>query len=190
MENRNENIKEELATFGAGCFWCVEAIFAKVKGIISIQPGYCGGHIKNPSYKEVCNGTTGHAEVCHICFDPEIIGYIELLEIFWQTHDPTTLDRQGNDIGAQYRSAIFYHNNQQKHLAQEMKRRLNEDKIWKDPIVTEIFPFEVFYAAEDYHHNYYENNTDQSYCSIVITPKVQKFKKVFKEYLRYDSHKL
>jgi peptide-methionine (S)-S-oxide reductase len=187
MQTNNQNKILELATIGAGCFWCVEAIFSRVKGVEIVQSGYSGGSIKNPSYKEVCTGRTGHAEVCQIGYNPKQISFIELLEIFWQTHDPTTLNRQGNDIGTQYRSAIFYHNDSQKHLAEEMKRRLNEDKIWKDPIVTEIVPYTDFYPAEEYHGDYYFNHADEPYCSVVITPKVEKFKKVFKEYIRQGA---
>lgn len=173
----------EKATFGAGCFWCVEAIYSRVEGVIKVEPGYSGGKTENPTYKEVCTGTTGHAEVCQITFDPLKISYLDLLEIFWKSHDPTTLNRQGNDIGTQYRSVIFYHNPLQKKEAEAMKLRLNNEKIWDNPIVTEIVPFEMFYVAEDYHFDYYKNNPNQPYCSLVITPKVKKFEKTFKEYL-------
>lgn len=183
MELNTGRKKAEEATFGAGCFWCVEAIFSRVKGVTDVRSGYSGGHTKNPSYKEVCTGATGHAEVCQITFNPELIGYIELLEIFWQSHDPTTPNRQGNDVGTQYRSVVFYHNEEQKHLATEMKKRLMQQDIWKDPIITEIVPLLNFYPAEDYHNNYYENNPDQNYCALVITPKLEKFKRVFNEYL-------
>ncbi len=186
MVNQQEEKKNANATFGAGCFWCVEAIFEQVKGVIEVQSGYSGGHVKNPSYKEVCDGTTGHAEVCQLTFNPEVISYIELLEIFWQTHDPTTLNRQGNDSGTQYRSVIFYHDEVQKRIAVEMKKRLNNEKIWADPIVTKIIAFKKFYAAEDYHENYYKKNPNQPYCSVVITPKVNKFKKTFQEYLKNE----
>ena len=183
MVDQQAEIKFEKATFGAGCFWCVEAIFERVKGVSKVQSGYSGGHVKNPSYEEVCTGTTGHAEVCQITFDPNVISYIELLEIFWQTHDPTTLNRQGNDVGTQYRSAIFYHTAEQKRLAEEMKKRLNNEHIWADPIVTEIVAFDEFYPAEDYHEDYYSKNPSKPYCSFVITPKVKKFEKTFQEYL-------
>lgn len=176
----------DTATFGSGCFWCVEAIFSQLKGVIEVVPGYTGGHKEYPSYKEVCEGTTGHAEACQILYDPQKITYLELLEVFWQTHDPTTLNRQGNDVGTQYRSAIFYHSDKQKELAEEMKKRINNEGIWEDPIVTEIVPFERFFDAEDYHNNYYENNPDQAYCRVVITPKVEKFKKLFKDRLIYQ----
>ncbi|MBN2523174.1 MAG: peptide-methionine (S)-S-oxide reductase MsrA [Bacteroidales bacterium] len=184
MGNQQEKKNLEKATFAAGCFWCVEAIFERVHGVTDVKPGYSGGHVKNPLYREVCNGTTGHAEVCQLTFDPDIISYIELLEIFWQTHDPTTLNRQGNDVGTQYRSAIFCHNSEQKRLAEEMKLRLNKEKIWANPVVTEIADFKEFYPAEDYHEDYYEKNPAQPYCSIVITPKIEKFEKVFSEYLK------
>ncbi len=175
----NSNI--ETATLGAGCFWCVEAVFQRVKGVKSVESGFSGGHIKNPSYREVCTGTTGHAEVCQIKFDPLIITYVEILEIFFKTHDPTTLNRQGNDIGTQYRSVIFYHNNEQKKLALESVEKLNKARIWNDPVVTEIVPFVAFYKAEDYHQNYYNNNRSQPYCSFVITPKIEKFESIFRD---------
>jgi len=171
-------------TFGAGCFWCVEAIFQQLNGVYSVVSGYSGGHVKNPAYKEVCSGTTGHAEVCQIAYDPAVISFLEMLEVFWKTHDPTTLNRQGADIGTQYRSVIFYHNGEQKKLAEEMKARLNQAGIWKDPVVTEIVPFRVFYKAEDYHQEYYFQNAAQPYCSAVITPKVEKFRKVFADKLK------
>ncbi|MBA7657135.1 Peptide methionine sulfoxide reductase MsrA [subsurface metagenome] len=184
MENQNNEGKTEKVTFGAGCFWCVEAIFERVKGVTDVQSGYSGGHVENPSYKEVCNGTTGHAEVCQLTYKPDVISYIELLEIFWQTHDPTTLNRQGNDAGTQYRSVIFFHNSEQQRLAEEMKKRLNNENIWNKPIVTEVVAFDKFYPAGDDHNDYYEKNPTQSYCSVVITPKVQKFEKIFREYIK------
>jgi peptide-methionine (S)-S-oxide reductase len=174
----------DTATFGAGCFWCVEALFQQLKGVNTVESGYSGGHTKNPSYKEVCTGTTGHAEACQITYDPTVISYAELLEVFWEIHDPTTLNRQGADIGTQYRSVIFYHNNEQRLLAEEMKSKLDAAKIWKDPLVTEIVPFVAFYKAEDYHQEYYFQNTSQPYCSAVITPKLEKFRKVFADKLK------
>ncbi len=174
----------DTATFGTGCFWCTEAIFERLKGVISAESGFSGGHVKNPSYREVCTGTTGHAEVCQIIYDPSVVSYVELLEVFWKTHDPTTLNRQGDDVGTQYRSAIFYHNEQQRTLAEEMKKKLNKAGIWKDPVVTEIVPYNVFYKAEEYHQGYYDQNTDQPYCRVVITPKLEKFKKVFADKLK------
>jgi peptide-methionine (S)-S-oxide reductase len=179
---KNNNL--ELATFGAGCFWCVEAIFQRVDGVEKVVSGYSGGHVKNPSYKEVCNGTTGHAEVCQLSYDPDEVSYDELLEIFWQTHDPTTLNRQGNDVGTQYRSVVFYHNEKQKELAEKYKAELDEADIYNDPIVTEISEFDKMYVAENYHQNYFNENGSQPYCSFVIQPKVDKFKKVFKDKLK------
>ncbi len=173
----------DTATFGAGCFWCVEAIFSELKGVEEVVPGYCGGDVENPDYKLVCTGTTGHAEVCQIYFDPKQISYDELLEVFWTTHDPTTLNRQGNDIGTQYRSVIFYHNNEQKKSAIESKANI-ATKIWDKLIVTEISPYENFYIAEDYHQDYFANNPNQGYCRIVIEPKVLKFRKLFKDKLK------
>lgn len=178
------NLQLETATFGAGCFWCVEAQFQMLDGVVKVESGFSGGHVKNPSYKEVCNGTTGHAEVCNITFDPKKISYDEMLVAFWQTHDPTQLNGQGNDIGTQYRSAIFYHNDAQKQLAETYKKKLNEEKVYGNPVVTEIAPFTVFYKAEDYHSNYYNQNSGESYCKFVIRPKVEKFQKVFKAKLK------
>ena len=178
------NTKLDTATFGAGCFWCVEADFQQLKGVYSVESGYSGGHIKNPTYREVCTGTTGHAEACQITFDPSVISYTELLEVFWQTHDPTTLNRQGGDIGAQYRSVVFYHNNEQRLLAGDMKTKLEAAHIWKNPLVTEIVPFLEFFKAEAYHQEYYFQNTSQPYCSMVITPKLEKFRKVFADKLK------
>ena len=187
-ENKNnmseQNSTLETATFGSGCFWCTEAIFERVKGVESVVSGYSGGSVINPTYQEVCNGTTGHAECTQIKFDPAIVSYDELLEIFWKTHDPTTLNRQGNDVGTQYRSVIFYHNENQKQKAEYYKNKLNEENIWDKPIVTEITRFEKFYPAEDYHQEYYDNNPNQGYCAYVITPKVEKFEKIFKDKLK------
>lgn len=180
--NMNKNL--EVATFGSGCFWCTEAIFERVKGVQSVISGYSGGTTDNPTYEEVCSGITGHAECTQIYFDPSVITYDELLEIFWKTHDPTTLNRQGNDIGTQYRSVIFYHNEEQKRKAEFYKKKLEEEKIWEKPIVTEIVEFKKFYPAEDYHQNYYERNPNQGYCAFVITPKIEKFEKIFKEKLK------
>jgi peptide-methionine (S)-S-oxide reductase len=173
----------EKATFGSGCFWCTEAFFTRLKGVSNVKSGYSGGHIKNPTYREICNGFTGHAEVIHFDFDPSVITFIELLEVFWNTHDPTTLNRQGNDIGTQYRSAIFYHNDHQRDEAKKYKRELEDAGIWEDPIVTQIAPFDTFYDAEEYHQNYYDNNKAQPYCNFVINPKLSKFKEVFKDKL-------
>lgn len=174
----------ETATFGAGCFWCVEAIFQNLEGVKTVASGYSGGSIKNPSYKEVCTGRTGHAEVIQITYDPAKISYDELLEVFWKTHDPTTLNKQGADEGTQYRSAVFYHNEKQKELAESYKKKLDEAGAFDKPIVTEISPFTVFYKAEDYHQNYYNQNSDQPYCTFVIRPKLDKFEKVFKDKMK------
>lgn len=174
----------ETATFGAGCFWCVEAMFESLKGVDSAVSGYSGGHVKKPTYKEVCNGTTGHAEVIQVHFDPSIITYEELLEAFFLAHDPTTLNRQGADVGTQYRSVIYYHNPEQEKLAREYKDKLERSGAFSDPIVTEISAFDVFYAAEDYHQEYFALNPDQPYCSRVVGPKLDKFRKVFKAKLK------
>jgi peptide-methionine (S)-S-oxide reductase len=171
-------------TFGAGCFWCVEAIFSDLNGVEKVVSGYAGGSVKNPSYKEVCTGSTGHAEVCQILYNPEIITYQELLEVFWQVHDPTTLNRQGGDVGTQYRSAIFYHNEEQRKVAEEFKTTLNQEKVYPDPIVTEITAFTNFYPAEDYHQDYFELNGENPYCKSVVRPKVEKFRKVFNDKLK------
>lgn len=174
----------EQATFGAGCFWCVEAVFQNLEGVEKVISGYTGGFIKNPAYREVCNGVTGHAEVCRITFNPEIISFNELLDIFFQTHDPTTLNRQGNDVGTQYRSAIFYHNDEQKEQAEAFKKKLDDVKFFENPIVTEISPLGDFYEAEDYHQNYYNDNTSQPYCTFIVKPKVDKLKRLFAEKLK------
>jgi peptide-methionine (S)-S-oxide reductase len=174
----------QIATFGSGCFWCTEAIFERLNGVVKVESGYSGGKVKNPTYEEVCTGTTGHAEVTQITYDPSIISFDELLEVFWKTHDPTTLNRQGNDVGTQYRSVIFYHNEEQKELAENYKAELDKSGVWDNPIVTEISPFTNFYSAEKYHQDYYNNNPNQGYCTFVITPKVEKFEKVFKDKLK------
>jgi peptide-methionine (S)-S-oxide reductase len=172
-------------TLGAGCFWCVEAVFLELKGVRSVTSGYMGGHVKNPSYREVCTGSTGHAEVARIVYDPEQLTVDELLEVFWQTHDPTTLNRQGADVGTQYRSAIFYHTEEQRRIATEYKKKLDESGAFRAPIVTEIVPAVAFYPAEDYHQNYYALNGEQGYCQMVIRPKLDKFRKVFAEKLKH-----
>lgn len=182
MPSEKQNLK--VATFGSGCFWCTEAIFERVNGVVDVISGYSGGTVDNPTYKQVTTGTTGHAECTQIFYDPTIISYDELLEIFWKTHDPTTPNRQGNDIGPQYRSIIFYHDDEQKKKAEFYKQKLEEEKIWTNPIVTEIVKFEKFYPAEDYHQDYYERNPYQGYCAFVITPKVEKFEKIFKDKLK------
>jgi peptide-methionine (S)-S-oxide reductase len=179
QKRKNMNNELAIATFGNGCFWCTEAIFQQLKGVESVYPGYTGGSIKNPSYREVCTGTTGHAEAIQIKYDPSVISYRELLDIFFYTHDPTTLNRQGNDVGTQYRSAIFYHNEDQKAAAEEIISQLTAEKVYDDPIVTEVTAMDVFYMAEDYHKNYYQNNKNQGYCRAVINPKLDKFMKKY-----------
>jgi peptide-methionine (S)-S-oxide reductase len=173
----------ETATFAGGCFWCSEAIFQNLQGVLSVVSGYTGGSVENPTYEQVCSGTTGHAEAIQITYDPAKISYKELLEVFWKTHDPTTLNRQGNDTGTQYRSAIFYHSDRQRLTAEAYKKELGAAKIWAGPIVTEIVVFKKFYKAEEYHQNYYRQNAGQPYCRFVITPKVEKFRKVFEKKL-------
>lgn len=174
----------EKATFGAGCFWCTEAVFLNVKGVEKVVSGYSGGKVKNPSYREVCTGLTGHAEVTQITFDPKVVSYEELLEVFWNTHDPTTLNRQGADQGTQYRSVVFYHDEEQKKTAEAYKQQLEASHVFSNPIVTEISPLINFYEAEDYHQNYYSLNPNQGYCQYVIRPKVEKFKKQFADRLK------
>lgn len=180
-ESQAETHHWELATFGAGCFWCVEAIFKSLKGVESVVSGYSGGDVDNPTYEEVCSGSTGHAEVCQIHYDPSEITYEELLTVFWQAHDPTTLNRQGPDVGTQYRSVIFYHNEQQKGLAEKHMKELEESGKWNNPIVTEICSYKNFYQAETYHQNFYNQHSDNPYSSVVIQPKIEKLKKIFKE---------
>lgn len=174
----------EEATFGAGCFWCVEAVFSELEGVEEVYPGYSGGHVKRPAYKEVCMGITGHAEVARIKYNPSVISFDKLLEVFWFVHDPTTLNRQGNDVGEQYRSVIFYHNDEQKESAEKYKQRLEDAHAFDDPIVTEISPLINFYEAESNHHDYYMNNPDQPYCSAVVRPKVEKFRAAFSDSLK------
>ncbi len=177
----------ELATLGAGCFWCVEAVFSDLKGVSRVESGYSGGHIKNPAYKEVCAGRTGHAEVIRIEFDPKQISFQQLLEVFFLTHDPTTLNRQGADVGTQYRSAIFYHSEDQKKIAESAIQALSETGEWQSPIVTVVEPLKNYFPAENYHQDYFKNNSDQPYCAAVIRPKLEKFKKRFAELLKEDS---
>jgi peptide-methionine (S)-S-oxide reductase len=174
----------ELATFGGGCFWCVEAIFERVNGVQEVTSGYSGGMVANPDYKMVTSGTTGHAEVVQIRFNPEVVSFMELLEIFFKTHNPTTLNRQGADVGTQYRSIVLYHNEEQLELARQVIEEFDSESIWSDPIVTELKPFEKFYSAEGYHQEYFENNPNAGYCRLVINPKLEKFEKVFKEKLK------
>lgn len=181
--NGNEK-RLDTATFGAGCFWCTEAQFQQLKGVEKVESGYAGGHVKAPTYKQVCTGETGHAEVTNVYYDPSVISYDELLAAFWVAHDPTQLNRQGNDVGTQYRSAIFYHNEEQRQKAEEYKRRLNEEKAYNKDVVTTLEPYTEFYKAEDYHQNYYNQNSNEGYCQFVVKPKLDKFKKVFKDKLK------
>jgi len=182
MENKQAESK--IAVFAGGCFWCTEAIFSELKGVQKVVSGYSGGKVVNPTYEQVCSGLTGHAECTKITYDPKQITFAELLEVFWMTHDPTTLNRQGADSGTQYRSAIFYTDEDQKQEAAAYKAKLEKEKIWNNPIVTEITKFEKFYPAEKYHQDYYQSNPNQGYCRIVITPKVEKFKKIFVDKLK------
>lgn len=174
----------EKATLGGGCFWCVEAIYQDVNGVEKVVSGYAGGKVKNPTYREVCSGLTGHAEVAQITFDPDVISYEDILYIFWRTHNPTTLNRQGADVGTQYRSVIFYHNETQKAIAEKSKQETDASKLWPDPIVTEIAPLAEFYEAEDYHQNYFRQNPQQPYCQVVIDPKLREFRQQFGQMLK------
>jgi peptide-methionine (S)-S-oxide reductase len=175
----------EKATLGGGCFWCVEAIYLDVEGVHEVVSGYAGGHVPNPTYKAICTGKTGHAEVIQVSFDPAVITYEDILHIFWRVHDPTTLNRQGNDVGPQYRSIILYHNDEQRRIAENSKAEAAD--LYPNPIVTEIVPLETFYRAEDYHQNYFNENPYQPYCMMVVNPKVQKFRKSFKDKLKNEK---
>lgn len=176
--------KTETAVLGAGCFWCIEAVFEELDGVISVESGYMGGHVQNPTYKEVCTGNTGHAEVAKITYDPSVVSFKEVLEVFWKTHDPTTLNKQGADVGTQYRSAVFYQNDEQKEIAEYYKEKLDESGAFPGPIVTEITKASEFYPAEDYHQNFYELNPNQGYCRFVIQPKLEKFRAAFADKLK------
>ena len=178
MGSESTSGQNSTATFASGCFWCTEAIFQELKGVINVESGYTGGHVSNPTYREVCNETTGHAEAVRILFDPAMISYTELLEVFFMTHDPTSLDRQGADVGTQYRSAIFYHDQEQEKLAKSIIDELNDKKIWDNLIVTEVMKAEEFYPAEDYHQDYFNNNRTAAYCNFVIVPKLEKFRNI------------
>lgn len=178
------NNKEEVATLGGGCFWCIEAVFEELKGVTRVESGYSGGKIDNPTYREVCSGLTGHAEVVRVFFDPGIVSYKEILSVFFSVHDPTTLNRQGADVGTQYRSVIFYHDEKQKQEAEEVIQELEKQKIYQKPVVTEVTPAESFFLAEDAHQNYFENNSNQPYCQVVINPKLKKFREQFEEKLK------
>ncbi|TVR17759.1 MAG: peptide-methionine (S)-S-oxide reductase [Balneolaceae bacterium] len=184
MDEKSSKNETEVAVFGAGCFWCVEAIYQRVNGVIAVESGYAGGHVENPTYQQVISGKTGHAEVARVEFDPSVISYEELLEVFWHTHDPTTLNRQGADIGTQYRSAIFYFTPEQRDTALKSLRKTNDSDLWDDPIVTEVTPITNYSTAEDYHQNYFNNNPNAGYCSVVIAPKLAKFKKDFPHLLQ------
>lgn len=178
------NSTREVATLGGGCFWCTEAIFNELKGVEKVESGYSGGKVEKPSYEEVCTGTTGHAEVVQITFNPTIISYRDLLQVFFTLHDPTTLNRQGADVGTQYRSAVFYHNDTQRKIAEEVIRDFDTSKIWGRPIVTEVTPFKAFYEAEDYHQEYFQKNQNSGYCQIVIAPKIVKLREHYREKLK------
>lgn len=178
QKNNTDEQNKELATLGGGCFWCLEAVYQRMKGVVQVQSGYSGGHTENPSYEEVSTKTTGHAEVVQITFDPQALSYQDILRVFWQIHDPTTKNRQGNDVGPQYRSIILTHNDNQHHIA-ETSLEQDAQRIWQDPIVTEIQPFYKFYPAEDYHQDFYQNNPHQPYCQFVVVPKIKKFEQRF-----------
>lgn len=183
-DEKEKNASREVATLGGGCFWCLEAVYVELRGVEKVQSGYAGGHVANPTYRAVCSGTTGHAEVVQVTFDPETISYREILKVFFAIHDPTTLNRQGADVGTQYRSVIFYHNEAQKQIAQEVIGELSAARLWPNPIVSELAPLNSFYVAEGYHQDYYANNANQPYCQVVIAPKVAKFRKEFVGQLR------
>ncbi len=185
MNEITSSSNKDTATFGEGCFWCTEAYFQRLVGVEKVLSGYGGGFVENPTYEQVCDKNTGHIELCRIVYDPAKISYDELLEVFWKTHDPTTKDQQGNDVGPQYRSAIFYHNQTQKDKAEKYMAELNKSGAWANPIVTVIEPFKNFYPAENYHQDYYNNNQNQGYCRFVIQPKLEKFEKVFKAKLKH-----
>ncbi|HEX2728778.1 MAG TPA: peptide-methionine (S)-S-oxide reductase MsrA [Rubrobacteraceae bacterium] len=174
----------EIATLGGGCFWCLEAVYEELRGVEKVESGYSGGHVPNPTYREVCSETTGHAEVVQVTFDPAVVSYREILEVFFTIHDPTTLNRQGADVGESYRSAIFYHSDEQRRVAEEVISSLEAEGVWDNPIVTQVAPFEEFYVAEDYHQEYFRNNGFQPYCQVVIAPKVAKFRKQYLEKLK------
>ena len=184
MSAGNNGKNREVATLGGGCFWCLEAVYDQLKGVLSVESGYSGGAVPNPSYRLVCTGTTGHAEVTQVTFDPSVVSYRELLQVFFTIHDPTTLNRQGGDVGTQYRSVIFYHSPEQKAAAEQVIAELTGQGLWSNPIVTQVVPFEKFYVAEDYHQEYFANNPGQPYCQVVIAPKVAKFRHKYMEQLK------
>ncbi len=179
----------ETATLGAGCFWCIEAVYQELQGVHRVVSGYTGGTVENPTYYQICGGNTGHAEVIQLTFDPEVVSFAEVLDVFWRTHDPTTLNRQGPDSGTQYRSAIFYHSEEQRVIAEKSKQEADAAGLWRDPIVTEITPCATFYEAEAEHQNFYRENPRQPYCSVLITPKMQKFRKEFRDKLQTEANK-
>lgn len=180
-------MKTEIATLGGGCFWCLEAVYDELNGVTDVVSGYSGGHIANPTYEQVCGKKTGHAEVAQVTFDPDVISFKQVLQIFFTVHDPTTLDRQGNDVGPQYRSAVFYHSPEQKETAKEVIQEIEAAQIWDNPIVTEVTPFDKFYPAEDYHQNYFKKNPFQPYCAFVVAPKVAKFRKQYYDQLKRNT---
>lgn len=180
----SNEVTADTATLGTGCFWCTEAIFQQLKGVLKVSSGYSGGHVNNPTYEQICEKNTGHAEVVQVIYDPSVISFDELLQVFWETHDPTTLNRQGNDVGPQYRSVVFYHNKQQQQKAEHYKEELAKSGCWENKIVTTIEPFYIFFIAENYHQNYYKNNGSQPYCYFVIKPKLEKFAQVFKDKIK------
>lgn len=180
----SENQRQEVATLAGGCFWCLEAVFDELAGVEKVESGYSGGQTVNPSYHEVCSGTTGHAEIVQVTFDPQAVSFKELLQVFFTIHDPTTLNRQGADVGTQYRSAIFYHSPEQREVADQVIAELTAAKVWRDPIVTEVTPFSTFYPAEEYHRDYFRRNPAQAYCQFVIEPKVAKFRKLYLDKLK------
>lgn len=182
--NGANSIAKEVATLGGGCFWCLEAVYEELRGVEKVESGYSGGHVPNPTYREVCSETTGHAEVVQVTFDPAVVSYREILEVFFTIHDPTTLNRQGADVGESYRSAIFYHSDEQRRVAEEVISSLEAEGVWENPVVTQVAPFEEFYVAEDYHQEYFRNNGYQPYCQVVIAPKVAKFRKQYLEKLK------
>lgn len=184
MTQMQNNTNLAVATLGGGCFWCLEAVYQELNGVKQVVSGYAGGHMPNPDYKAVCTGRTGHAEVVQVTFDPAVVGYDDILRVFFTVHDPTTLNRQGNDVGTQYRSAIFYADAEQEKVARAVMQEIADLDIWSDPIVTEIAPLDTFYVAEDYHQNYYRSNPYQPYCQFVVAPKVAKFRKAFRDRLK------
>jgi peptide-methionine (S)-S-oxide reductase len=175
---------QETATLGGGCFWCIEAVYQELEGVLSVESGYMGGRVENPTYEQVCGGASGHVEVTQLVFDPAVVSFRDILDVFFTVHDPTSLDRQGNDIGPQYRSAIFYHNEEQKRVAEKAIREIDAERIWSKPIVTEVRPAETFYPAEDYHQEYFRNHPNQPYCAYIVAPKVKKFREKFAARMR------